>query len=263
VRATRVALSLVIAGAALSSCAFPSTASTSVTRPSTAIPASTAPSVRTTTIAKSAMAPSATGSGLLVQHLRWVYDARQVISVTTSYYGSSYATVRVFRKRSDGWHQTWGPWPARVGYNGFAPRGDKREGDGRTPTGSFHIPFMFGVNANPGVRFNFRRALSTSYWDDDSSSTNYNRWVDSRYGYAGRSPEHMRLLPNYRYGAVIGYNLDRTPGKGSAIFLHVQDGNATLGCVSVSQSRLLTMLRWLRPSLKPRIIMGTRAAVTT
>jgi L,D-peptidoglycan transpeptidase YkuD (ErfK/YbiS/YcfS/YnhG family) len=201
-------------------------------------------------------------SPLLVEQLRWVYDARQVVAVTTSGYGSSYATIRAFTKRSDGWHLTFGPWSARVGYNGFAPRGHKHEGDGRTPTGSFHFPFMFGVNADPGVHFRYRRALWTSFWDDDSASRNYNLWVDNRSGNPGRNPERMHVLPNYRYGAVIGYNLDRTAGKGSAIFLHVTDGSSTLGCVSVSQSHLLSVLRWLRPSLKPRIIMGTRAAVT-
>jgi L,D-peptidoglycan transpeptidase YkuD (ErfK/YbiS/YcfS/YnhG family) len=122
---------------------------------------------------------------------------------------------------------------------------------------------MFGVAANPGVRFPYRRALSTSRWDDDSSSANYNRWVDVRSGNPGRAPEDMDTLPQYRYGAVISYNTaQRTPGLGSAIFFHVTDGQATAGCVAVAQSNLLRVLRWLRPSMDPRIIMGTRAAIT-
>jgi L,D-peptidoglycan transpeptidase YkuD (ErfK/YbiS/YcfS/YnhG family) len=198
----------------------------------------------------------------LPDHLRGVHDARQLVVVTAPDYGTSYATVRVYHRRSDGWHRTMGPWAARIGAAGFAPRGDKREGDDRTPTGSFRLPFMFGVAPDPGVHFRYRRALSTSRWDDDSASSNYNRWVDTRYGYPGRSPEDMQVLPNYRYGAVIGYNLSRTPGKGSAIFFHVTDGKATLGCVSVSRSRVVRLLRYLRPGLHPRFIMGTTAAVT-
>jgi L,D-peptidoglycan transpeptidase YkuD (ErfK/YbiS/YcfS/YnhG family) len=44
--------------------------------------------------------------------------------------------------------------------------------------------------------------------------------------------------------------------------LHVSHSSATAGCVSIAQSRLVKVLRWLRPSLHPRIIMGTHDAVT-
>lgn len=198
----------------------------------------------------------------LIDELRGIHHAKQVIAVTASGYGTSYATFRAYRHTANGWRRVFGPWPARIGYNGFAPRGSKREGDGRTPTGSFHFPFMFGVYSNPGVRFHYRRALSSSYWDDDSSSANYNRWVDSRYDATGRNPEPMHVSPAYDYGAVIGYNTSRTPGRGSAIFLHVSHNSATSGCVSIAQSRLVKVLRWLRPGRHPRIIMGTRSAVT-
>src|SRR4051794_17877918 len=195
----------------------------------------------------------------LIDQLAGVHDARQVIAVTAAGYGTSYATLRVFRRTAHGWRRTFGPWPARIGRSGFAPRGQKREGDGRTPTGSFHFQFMFGVNADPGVRYHYRRAVRTSWWDDDSQSANYNLWVDSRHGDPGRNPESMFQTPAYDYAAVIGYNLSRTPGRGSAIFLHVSHNSATAGCVSIAQSRLLKVLRWLRPGLKPRIVMGTRS----
>ena len=53
--------------------------------------------------------------------------------------------------------------------------------------------------------------------------------------------------------AVIGYNTARTPGRGSAIFLHVGTGGATAGCVSLPRSELLKVLRWLRPGEQPQI----------
>ncbi|MBV9293478.1 MAG: L,D-transpeptidase family protein [Frankiales bacterium] len=192
--------------------------------------------------------------------LRGVHDARQLVVVTATGYGATTATVRVFRKRSDGWHRVMGPWSAWIGYNGFAARGAKREGDGRTPTGSFHFSFAFGAGANPGTRYGWRRTRSTSYWDDDSASANYNRWVDSRRGNPGRSPEPMQVRP-YRLGLVIGYNTARTPGRGSAIFLHVTHYSATAGCVTLSYAEMHRLLRWLRPALHPRIIMGTESAV--
>lgn len=212
--------------------------------------------------ARSTPLAATTGATRFVEHLRGVHDARQVVSVIASGYGTTVATVRAFAKTSTGWRQLFGPWPARIGWNGFAPRGAKREGDGRTPTGSFHVPFMFGVAPDPGVRFRYRPALSTSRWDDDASSRNYNRWVDIRRADPGRDPEHMRVLPSYRYGAVIGYNLARTPSLGSAIFFHVTDGTSTAGCVAVGRARVVKVLRWLRPTRHPRFIMGTRSAVT-
>jgi L,D-peptidoglycan transpeptidase YkuD (ErfK/YbiS/YcfS/YnhG family) len=214
------------------------------------------------TVLVAAVTGSSPASPTPVGQLRGVHDARQIVLVTASSNSTSYATARAFRRRHGHWHRSLGPWSVRVGENGFAPRGDKREGDRQTPTGSFHLTFAFGVAADPGTRMSYRRALSTSRWDDDSSSANYNLWVDTRYGDPGYAPEHMRILPNYRYGVVVGYNRARTPGKGSAIFFHVTDGSSTLGCISTDRTHVVRLLRWLRPGLAPRIIMGTNAAVT-
>jgi L,D-peptidoglycan transpeptidase YkuD (ErfK/YbiS/YcfS/YnhG family) len=63
----------------------------------------------------------------------------------------------------------------------------------------------------------------------------------------------MHQVPAYDYAAVITYNAARTPGLGSAIFLHVGTGTATAGCVSLPIGRLRTILRWLRPGARPRI----------
>ncbi len=55
---------------------------------------------------------------------------------------------------------------------------------------------------------------------------------------------------------MIAYNTARTPGLGSAIFLHVNIGSATAGCVSLPLGQLLDVLRWLDPARAPRIDMG-------
>ena len=72
----------------------------------------------------------------------------------------------------------------------------------------------------------------------------------------------MHQTPAYRYGVVIAYNTARTPGRGSAIFMHVAHTGATSGCASLPESELLAVLRWLDPRDAPRIIMGPLAAVT-
>jgi len=156
----------------------------------------------------------------------------------------------------------FGPWQADVGYAGFAPPGQKHEGDGRTPSGSFGFDFFFGVLANPGVQFPFRPVTGPDIvWDDDPSSPLYNQWVDTNVSNAGAAPEPMDVSA-YDYGAVIAYNMSPTvPGAGSAIFLHVSDGTPTVGCVSLPTSELLAILRWLSPAAQPRIIMGTAATI--
>lgn len=149
-------------------------------------------------------------------------------------------------------------WAARVGYNGIAAPSRKCEGDGRTPSGTCGFGFFFGVDPNPGVAYPYRHAYRVDYWDDDSKSPRCNEWADTAAASPGRYPEPMRNVPAYDYAAVIAYNTARTPGLGSAIFLHVGTGTATAGCVLLSANELLEVLRWLRPAVSPRITISAR-----
>jgi L,D-peptidoglycan transpeptidase YkuD (ErfK/YbiS/YcfS/YnhG family) len=235
----------------------PTTAPPVTEPPTTAPPATTTPPPTT----GPAPAPAATASP--VDALVGVGSARQVISVLADGYGQTTATFTAYERDGTGWTQVFGPWTANVGFSGFAPPDAKREGDGRTPSGSYPFDFFFGVEANPGVKFPWRDVIGTQIvWDDDSSSPHYNEWVDTTTGDAGAGPEPMYNRPAYNYGAVIAYNTARTPGLGSAIFLHVSTGGSTAGCVSLPQGQLLDVLRWLDPAQQPRIVMGLRGVVT-
>jgi L,D-peptidoglycan transpeptidase YkuD (ErfK/YbiS/YcfS/YnhG family) len=177
----------------------------------------------------------------------------QMIRVTAASYHTSYAKLTAYRRDGSTWVPVFGPWQARLGYNGLAPPGKKREGDGRTPSGDYGFSFYFGVKPNPGVAFKYRHAYTYDVWDDDPSSPRYNEWVDTRRHGAGAGPEPMHQVPAYNYAAVIAYNTGRVPGLGSAIFLHVGTGSATAGCVSLPEDQLLKILRWLRPGDAPQI----------
>ncbi|HWL37607.1 MAG TPA: L,D-transpeptidase family protein [Frankiaceae bacterium] len=193
--------------------------------------------------------------------LEGLYDARQIVVVTNNSWTSAYATLTTFEKRSDGtWRRVHGPWGARVGRNGFGS--PKREGDGQTPVGSYRIVSMFGVNASPGVRYTWHRMDRSDVWVDDSYSDYYN--LHKRLPAKGRwrSAESLYQPTAYAYAATIGYNMSRTPGRGSAIFFHAGTGGATAGCVSIASSRLVPILRWLDPAKKPRFVMGPESAVT-
>lgn len=105
--------------------------------------------------------------------------------------GATTATLAAYERAGDGWRLAYGPWPARVGARGLAPPGEKREGDGRTPSGVYGFDFFFGVAADPGVRFPYRRVSRSIVWDDDPASARYNTWVDLERQAAGREPEPM------------------------------------------------------------------------
>ncbi len=187
-----------------------------------------------------------------------VITSTQLITVTATSHSTTYASFVAYRWSHAHWVKVFGPWTARVGYNGIAWPGAKREGDGTTPSGTYRFGFFFGVLVNPGVAFPYRRARTYDVWDDDPSSPNYNEWIDTRYRDPGRAPEPMDNRPAYNYGAVIAYNTARVPGRGSAIFLHVGTGQSTAGCVSLPGRQLLSTLLWLRPADHPRISISVR-----
>ena len=181
--------------------------------------------------------------------------ARQLVTVTAAAYGATRAELTAYQRTGGKWRRVFGPWLAWIGRNGMARPGAKREGDGRTPSGTFGFGFFFGVDSNPGVHFPYRKIYAYDVWDDDPSSALYNEWVDDRYANPGAAPEPMDVSA-YDYGAVIAYNTARTPGLGSAIFLHINIGTPTAGCVSLPLRELLEILRWLNPAASPRITMG-------
>jgi L,D-peptidoglycan transpeptidase YkuD (ErfK/YbiS/YcfS/YnhG family) len=184
----------------------------------------------------------------------------QLITVTAASYAATYATLRAYRVSGGKQIEVFGPWTARVGYNGVARPGKKREGDGRTPSGTYGFSFFFGVSPDPDPHFAypFRHAYTYDYWDDDPASSRYNEWVDTKTASAGAEPEPMHNVPAYDYAAVIAYNTARVPGLGSAIFLHVGTGGPTAGCVSLPKAELLKILRWLRPADKAGITIAAR-----
>ncbi|GAA4349351.1 L,D-transpeptidase family protein [Angustibacter luteus] len=169
-------------------------------------------------------------------------SATQVVLVTSS--GSS-ATVRACRRSGSHYVLELGPYSGHVGKNGVSA--SKREGDLRTPAGVFPLRGGFGANGNPGLATgSWLRVDAKDVWVDDSSSSLYN--THQRTPASGRwdSAEKLLNTPAYGYAQVIGYNEARTPGRGSAIFFHVDLGHGTAGCVSLPTGSLLRVMRWER-----------------
>jgi L,D-peptidoglycan transpeptidase YkuD (ErfK/YbiS/YcfS/YnhG family) len=194
-------------------------------------------------------------------------SATQLLTVVAPAPRSTTAAFTRWRKTPAGcWLAVGKPRSAHVGRNGVSP--SKHEGDRKTPAGAFGIQsVMYGVGANPGVRYRYRRIVCGDWWVEDSRSPYYNRFHHVRCGskppFRITSEDMSRSPISYDHLAVIDYNTHPVvPGRGSAIFLHVSaSGGPTLGCVSLPYSELVATLRWLRPEAKPLIVIGTPATI--
>lgn len=183
---------------------------------------------------------------------------RQLVTVRSATARATYATATTWDRGEDGcWLAAGGPYTARVGKNGV--RTNKREGDGSTPAGFFPIGrTMYGNSPNPGVAFRYVRLRCGDWWVEDSRSPAYNTF--QRVGCIRRPPfrvttPDMSTSPRaYAHLAVVEYNMHPVvPGRGSGIFLHMQIGKATSGCISLRRPALLRLLRWLDPAARPAI----------
>jgi L,D-peptidoglycan transpeptidase YkuD (ErfK/YbiS/YcfS/YnhG family) len=162
-------------------------------------------------------------------------------------------------RQGNEWKMAFEPLNAVIGRKGFAPAGDKREGDGKTPSGFFAMQLTFGYDEIINTKMPYRQALVDDIWVDDPNADDYNRWVKKQQTHAV-SYEKMRRDDNlYKYGIVIEYNTSPViKGNGSAIFLHVWGGEdiTTEGCVAVAEQDIVKILAWLDPKASPVIIMG-------
>ena len=182
-----------------------------------------------------------------VSQLNVAKDTSQLILVSAN--GSNYATVSMHTKGSDGYWADNYSVTGRVGKNGI---GKTSEGDKKTPTGVYTFGQAFGVADNPGSSRGYLKVNNSHYWVDDSSSIYYNKLVDiSQTGKRWNSAEHLAKYPKaYKYAIAVNYNTECIPGKGSAIFLHCDTGNATAGCISIPESTMIYTLQNLHSDTK-------------
>ncbi|NLA88226.1 MAG: L,D-transpeptidase family protein [Clostridiales bacterium] len=147
-----------------------------------------------------------------------------------------------------------GVMPGFVGKNGVSA--SKKEGDGCTPAGLFRLVHAFGVKEKPYTKAAYISFTENSYWVVDALSCYNNTWFEGRQNDGWSSAERLADYPReYAYAVIIEYNTaERTPGRGSAVFLHC--GNRpTAGCVAIPEPALLNILKWLDPDKSPGILI--------
>ena len=184
--------------------------------------------------------------------------SRQLVLATNRDRLSVLVTIQALEKTRGFWQPVFPPFVGSIGEKGFAAIDEKREGDGKSPSGIFRLGAAFGYLPSVVTKMPYRQATNDDYWVDDVNSADYNKWVKGKPSAA--SWERMKREDDqYKYGIVIEYNTNPViKGKGSAIFLHVwKDGKPTAGCVAMSEEIVLKILAWLDPAKEPLIIMGT------
>lgn len=158
-----------------------------------------------------------------------------------------------------------GKWRVALKTAGFVGRNGltfiKREGDGKTPAGTYALERAFGIFDNPGTNLPYTRLTDNDCWVDDPDSLYYNQRMPCNA--ADREWRSAEILSKgkeaYRYALVIEYNTRPVVARaGSALFLHVSQGMPTAGCISLPEEEMKTLLRFVDQGTKITIAPSVR-----
>lgn len=184
--------------------------------------------------------------------------SRQLIVVTAPGESSTTATMRRYEREADAWREVGEAVPVVIGRTGL--EADKREGDGKSPAGLFRLGRAFGFDAAAPTRMPYLPLRATTECVDDVLSKHYNAIVErDAVEVDWKSSEKMRAIDVYRWGIVVLYNEERTPGRGSCIFIHLvsESQKPTAGCTAMSADALSDLLAWLDPAAQPLLAQYT------
>ena len=211
--------------------------------------------------------------------------------VITPNWTSTVGTMTRFERATlaSDWNRVEPPIPLVVGRTGIAwgvgfddastDGPHKQEGDGKSPAGIFPLDTAFGFAPresmqNPlaarisgmsrasSVQLPYVQLLAGTDCVDDSASVHYNTVVDRAAVPVvdWKSAEHMREVPQYEIGVIVGYNASPpVKGRGSCIFLHIWAGpdSHTAGCTAFDETKLREVMLWLDPRKRPLLVQLT------
>lgn len=165
--------------------------------------------------------------------------------------GETTAYISLHEKDENGVWKELMTTPGYIGKNGL---GKTKEGDGKTPVGTFGFNAAFGIAADPGCAIPYQQVTEDNYWSGDQrEGYAYNRMVDIReYPDLNRDDsEHIvDYVYQYQYCLNISYNADCMPSAGSAIFLHCLGPYKpyTGGCVAIPEAQMVKVLQLVDPA---------------
>jgi len=170
---------------------------------------------------------------------------RQAVVVYGDGKDSPDATVALYTKRGSGWERTRS-WPAHNGRKGWTA--DHHEGDKRSPVGVFTLTDAGGVLPDPGARLPYTRnaAFAAPRWWAESHWHDFDYVIAIDYNRVKGTPPDDPTRPDGE-------------ARGGGIWLHMDHGSGTSGCVSLSKSAMEYLLRTLDPDRHPVVVMGDKA----
>jgi len=137
---------------------------------------------------------------------------------------------------------------------------EKQEGDGKSPAGIFRLSSIFGYSpSTTNSKMPYIHLHSKLHCVDDSESKHYNKIISQTSGY--KSFESMRRKDNlYELGIVVEHNTQALKGRGSCIFIHIQNPNRTptSGCTTMRKVNLLKVIQWLDKDKHPILLQALK-----
>ncbi|MEY9847465.1 L,D-transpeptidase family protein [Streptacidiphilus sp. MAP5-3] len=177
-------------------------------------------------------------------------DAQQVLLVTGRGKNQNTGTAVLYTRAADGSWLAGPTWAARNALDGWTT--DHHAGDLHSPIGVFSLTDAGGLDANPGTKLPYLH--STAFTSPGT-------------GFEGES-----LADAFDYVVAINYN--HVPGttplsperpmgtsRGGGIWVHVDHGGPTHGCVALAKPDMAILLRDLDPNKHPVIVMGDAASL--
>lgn len=209
--------------------------------------------------------------------LESVTDSDQVVIVTAAQRSSTAGTLRTYERNNGEWRLVQSRVRAQLGYGGLVPADERRQGTGTTPIGTFAFTSSFGRAKDPGTALDYIRVDRNDAWtynprvpatynifqDVNKSWRSYGNYVEMLWDYGMQ----------YDYVAIMDFNLPRGPvstkpngvrvtekpgdlRRGGGIFLHVDNGRKTAGCIAIDRSVMRDVMRWLDPAEDPVIVVA-------
>ncbi|WP_405589479.1 L,D-transpeptidase family protein [Streptomyces sp. NBC_01190] len=177
--------------------------------------------------------------------------SRQVLVASGQAKNSSRTLVTLWSRTDDGHWRPGATWPAHNALHGWTD--DHHSDDLHSPIGVFTLHDAGGLDADPGSKLPYHRSAAF------------------RAGGVGFDGEPLDQAFDY----VIAIDYNRVAGtspldgsqplgasRGGGIWVHVDHGGPTHGCVSIPAARMVELLRTLLPADHPVIVMGDRASLT-
>lgn len=190
-----------------------------------------------------------------------VTDEETLYAKGTTFYK---ALLHSYEMRKEKWVEVYAPFKVNLGGRGMAILNKKKEGDLKTPTGFYPIPFAFGYKKDIETKMNFIVVGKNHVWVCDTLSDQYNKMViDTEGKYKDNLKNEKLYRPDVlnKYAIAIGYNMSPiVKGSGSAIFMHVERSanHKTAGCISMPEKKIKDLIKWLNPDMNPCILISKR-----